>query len=70
MAAKTDNPKLPLAKECLGALEKCTTKSHVAAWTKKYMATLGYKAVGRILIGESPAQAIASKGERRELATK
>lgn len=67
MAAKIENPKLPQAKACLKALEACKTKVQVQAWTKSYMPTLGYKAVGRILIGESPELAVAGKSERREL---
>lgn len=67
MAAKTENPKLAEAKKCAKALEGCKTKAQVQAWTKSYMPTLGYKAVGRLLIGESPEMAIAGKSERRAL---
>ncbi len=68
MATKTpDNPKLPEAKKCAKALESLKTVAQVKAWTKQYMGTLGYKAVGRILIGESPEMSVAAKAERREM---
>lgn len=67
MAAKVENAKLPQAKTCAKALTTCKTAAQVVAWTKSYMPTLGYKAVGRILVGEPPELAIAGKAERRAL---
>ncbi len=67
MAAKTENPKLPQAKACAKAFAACKTAAQVVALTKSYMPTLGYKAVGRIVIGESPELAVASKAERKAL---